>query len=278
MSAEAHPLARMLSAINGGTFATTDVGTGSNANVDLKSSRYWAANVYDGGVIVRDGVTNGIITTVPLGDCPVGTSYDFNRNRVWIGAQCGGGNDPVFAVDAATFNVVAGPIGTGGIFGVLIATGVLYLETSGVSKRVDPATFAITTNAFGTVRAINCLTNRLYASGGSNLQILNGATYPETILATILLSYSPASMGINTELNHLYLANPVAQTIEVRNGSTGALITTFGLGHFGYTPNGGMAVDSIRGRVYVIVSTSSGRLLLVIEDLITARRPSANLG
>jgi hypothetical protein len=146
------------------------------------------------------------------------------------------------------------------------ATGRLYLTASGVSKRVNPTTFAVTTNAFGSVMAVNALTNRLYAANGPNLQIINGGTSPERILTTKALSYTPASMGINTALNHVYLANPVGNNIEVRNGSTGALIATFSLGPFGATPDGAMAVDSTRGRIYVIASSASGPVLLVIKD------------
>jgi len=54
-------------------------------------------------------------------------------------------------------------------------------------------------------------------------------------------------MGINTALNHLYLVNPSVGSIEVRNGSTGALIATFSLAPFGATLDGAMAVDTTRG-------------------------------
>lgn len=162
------------------------------------------------------------------------------------------------------------------------ANGVLYLETetNGVvfSERVNPTTFAVTDNTFGHVMAINALTNRLYALSGNTLQIINGAQDPEVILKTIALSYTPGSMAINTAFNYLYVANPAANSIEVRNGSTGALITTFSL-PLGVTPNGPMTVDSIRGRIYVIqnLSGSSGPVLLVIEDLINATKPACVL-
>jgi hypothetical protein len=256
--------------IDGATFAATDVGTGSGASVDVLTNRYWAANVYGGAALVRDGSTDNLIATVPLGFCPINTAYDSNRNREWVGAQCGPGNDPVFAVDAGNFNVIAGPIYSGGVMGGIIAngaTGRLYLTASGVSKRVDPTTFAVTTNAFGRVMAVNSVTNRLYATTGNNLQIMNGATNPERILTTIALSYSPASIGVSTALNHLYLANPIGNNIEVRNGSTGNLIATFSLGPFGTTPDGAMAVDSTRGRIYAIASSPNGPVLLVIKDL-----------
>ena len=256
--------------IDGTTFAATDVGTGSGASVDVSTNRYWAATVFGGSVLVRKGNTNRVVATIPLGFCPINTAYDSNRNREWVGAQCGGGNDPVFAINAANFNVIAGPIGTGGVMGPIIAngaTGRLYLTASGVSKRVNPNTFAVTTNAFGTVMAVNAVTNRLYAFDGANLQIINGGTNPERILRTIALSYTPVSMGVNTALNHVYLANEAGSSVEVRNGSTGNLIATFSIGPFGAMPNGAMAVDSTRGRIYLVASSDSGPVLLVIEDL-----------
>jgi DNA-binding beta-propeller fold protein YncE len=270
--------------IDGTTFATTDLGagSGSGANVDVKTDHYWAGTVSGGSVVVRDGNTNNLLATVSLGNCPISTTYDFAKNRIWVGAQCGNGNDPVFAIDANSFQKVMGtPVGSGGVMGPMIANGAngrLYLATGGVSKRVHPTTFAVTSNAFGTVMAINTLNNRLYACSGNNLQIINGSLDPETILTTIALSYSPASIGVSPTLSHLYLANPNANCLEVRNSSTGALISTFSLASFGVVPSGPMVIDSTRSRIYVIGSNSTGSVLLVIEDLTSARASSANLG
>lgn len=271
---------------NGTTFAGMNVGTGSCTNVDLRSDRYWSPTIYAGGVIVRNGTTNSIIATVPLSGCPIGTTYDSRYNRVWVGAQCGGGNDPLFALDASTFNVVAGPIGTGGVMGPIIANsanGRLYVfEPQGTpkSKRVNPITFALTTNAFGQVMAINARYSILYAITltGNKLQIINGKPDPEVVVRTIPLSYNPASIGVNQELGHIYLANSAGDSIEVRDGGTGALIATFSLAAFGATSFGGMTVDSIRGRIYVTASTSTGPVILVIEDLTTARNARSNSG
>jgi hypothetical protein len=160
--------------------------------------------------------------------------------------------------------------------GSLIPNGVngrVYLyepQTRGVSERVDPTTFSVTPNAFGEVNAINGVTNTLYAFNGNTLQIISGAT--EVVRYNIPLSYNPGSMGINAVSNYLYIANPIGQSIEVRNGSTGALVSTFALSAFGVTPNGSMAVDSTRSRIYVVQnpSNNSGPVLLVIEDVINA--------
>jgi len=282
--------------IDGGTFVSTDVGYGSEVSVDNKTNNYWAATIfgtnsssfgcgspppYPAGVIVRDGKTDCVVDTIPLGYCPIATAYDFFKSRMWVGAQCGGGNDPVFAIDANTFHEInpPGPIGSGGIMGSIIvngANGRLYIydpTPTPVSERVNPTTFAKTTNIFGQVMAINALTNKLYAASGNTLQIINGAPDPEVILTTVPLSYTPAYMGINTTLNYLYITNPNANSIEVRNASTGALITTFALSALGVTANGPMAVDSIRTRIYIIDQSSSPRRLLVIEDVRSAFTP-----
>jgi DNA-binding beta-propeller fold protein YncE len=290
--------------IDGVTFAITDVGYpfdyGSGVSVDNKTNRYWAADIYGNGpfsgicppphppyppgVIVRDD-TNTVVTTVPIpgGVCPIQTNYDFFKNRVWASAQCGAFHDPIFAVDASTYAITAGPIDSGGIMGPIVANGangrLYFTDQDGgsgpyISKRVNPTTFAVTPNAFGKVVAINALTNKLYAvpEGTSNLQIINGAPDPEVVLKTITLPYAPSGFGINTALNYLYIANPAGNSLEVRDGSTGALIATFP--QLPAPPNGSIAVDSIRGRIYVI-SYGASTKLMVIEDLINAFKPGA---
>jgi hypothetical protein len=277
--------------IDGNTFAVTDVGYGTQVSVDNKTNNYWAATIYGSqggnfgcppphppyppGVIVRDGTTNNIVDTVNLGPCPIATAYDFFKDRMWVGAQCGAGNDQVFAINAnAPFNVIAGtPIGSNGVMGSVIVNGLngrVYLyesQTRTVSERVDPTTFQVTLNNFGEVRAINGVTNTLYALSGNTLQIINGVT--EVVRSSIPLSYSPGSMGININSNYLYIANPAGQSIEVRNGTTGAVVSTFYLSSHSVTPDGPMGVDSTRSRIYLISYTPSSQLL-VIEDVINA--------
>ena len=275
-----------VNAIDGVSFATTDVGYGDGTSVDIKTNRYWSTTIYHDSVIVRDGTTNSTIITIPIaGGCPIGTNYDFFNRRMWVGSQCGNFHDPIFVFDAKTFSTIAGPIDSGGVLSSsLIANGAngrfyFAAQPGGVgdylSERVDPNTFAVTVNAFGRVLAINALTNRLYAvpDATNDLQIINGKPDPEVILKTVPLSYHPYTLGINTALNHLYLANPAAQSIEVRDPVKGKLISTFSLP--GLTPDGSMAVDSIRGRIYVI--QNSPPTLLVIEDLISAFGPDCIL-
>ena len=262
-------------AVDGTTFTGSDVGTGSTVSVDIKNDNYWTATVYAGSAIVRKGSDNSTVATVNTGDCPVNTTFDCKARRVWVGAQCGGGNDPLFAVNADNFHIISGPIGTGGVVGETVvnpATGRLYVTLwhSGGSKRVDPKTFAVTTNAFGNVEAVNPVNSRLYAIADTTLQIINGKPDPEAVTASVSLGYSPSYMGVNNALGHLYISNPDTSNVEVRDSAKGTLITSFALGA-GVVPQG-IAVDSTRGRVYVGASTNSGSFLYAIEDISTARK------
>ncbi len=261
--------------INGKTYKGSDVGTGSTVSVDIKNDKYWAATVYGGSAVIRRGSDNSTLATVNTGDCPVNTAFDCKSRRVWVGAQCGGGNDPVFAIDADKLTITSGPIGTGGVLGETVvnpATGRLYVSLwhSGGSKRVDPKTFALTTNAFGNVEAVNPVTSKLYAVSDTTLQIINGTPDPEVVTSTVNLGYSPSYMAVNNALGHLYISNPDTSEVEVRDGTKGTLITSFSLGA-GIVPQG-VAVDSTRGRVYVGGSSGSGNFLYAIEDLSTARK------
>ena len=146
----------------------------------------------------------------------------------------------------------------------------MTLWHNGGSKRVNPKTFAITTNAFGTVEAVNPVASKLYAISDTTLQIINGRPDPEVITTSLPLGYSPSYMGVNAALGHLYIANPDSSNVEVRDTTKGTLITSFQLGT-GVLPQG-IAVDSTRGRLYVGASASNGSFLYAIEDISTARK------
>jgi hypothetical protein len=52
----------------------------------------------------------------------------------------------------------------------------LYIESGGVSKEVNPTTFAVTRPVFGTVLAVDQHKNKLFAISGNNLQIIGAGT------------------------------------------------------------------------------------------------------
>ena len=265
------PLGGSLTVIDGHTFnVVTTIRNLNGVAVDTGTDNFWTSNLYGGQVLTYSSSNVRIFAkSVGSGYCPGETSFDCNLRRMWAAAQCGAGNDPVFAFDADTFALIAGPVGTGGVMGPIIAnplTGKLYVTASGVSKKVNPITFAVTNTSFGTVEAVNSVTNRLFAVQDNNFQIINGAN--DTVLTTVPLGYSPAAMGVNNALGHVYLAYPAGNRIQVR-AQNGNLLGTFSLGA-GNQPTK-FAVDSIRGRLYVGVFNGTSWSVWVIEDLVSAR-------
>ncbi len=108
-----------------------------------------------------------------------------------------------------------------------------------------------------------------FFAGGNSLQIVDGET--EAILTTVVLTYTPAGVGVNNALKHLYTSNPADGTIQVRNSASGELVSTFSLGA-NLSPQT-MAVDSTRGRIYVNVynPNASQWYVYAIEDLSNTR-------
>lgn len=263
--------------VNGSSLSvvTNIGGVGGVQNVDPKNDNFWVGGLFAGNVQVFSGSTDTQITAVSLSGCPGSTSFDCNLRHVWVTAQCGGGNDPVWVVNANTFRVLAGPIGSGGVMGPSIvnpATGKFYVSDSAGHFEVNPSTFAITsTPLFGTVLAVNPVTDHLYAAITNGLQIIAGGSkkVSETIKKTVTLTYTPNVMGVNNALDHLYTTQGGNSFIDVRNDFAGNLLSAISLGS-GVAVDG-IGVDSTRGRIYAVVSVSGNLFLYVIEDLTTAR-------
>jgi DNA-binding beta-propeller fold protein YncE len=265
-----------LTVIDGQTLSVlTTISNLNGVKVDVKNDNFWTGNLAGGQVLTYSGSTNTQISANTVGFCPGETASDSARRRIWVGAQCGAGNDPVFVFNANTFALIAGPIETGGTMGPIIvnpSNGKLYVESGGVSKEVDPNSFAVTPTGFGTVLAADAHKAKVFATSGNNLQIINAIN--DTVGITVPLSYTPGSqIAVNNALRHIYLLNPAANKIEVRGifeQVRAELVGTFSLGT-GNTPQG-IAADSVRGRVYVVVYSSGSYSVWAIEDLTSARQ------
>jgi hypothetical protein len=263
--------------ISGAVYSVTVIGPGSCASVDPVTNYVWAAGVYDGSVLVYDGVTLELVRRVRLAACPVSTGYDEGHSRAWVGAQCGGGNDPTFAVNGRTYQVESGPTGSGGVFSVgpiaNPATGRVYFGAANngppTSLSIDPANnFVQTVKPFGSVGAVDPINNLLFAvpSGSSTqLQIVTDGPGPTPIVRSVILRFTAnaGALAVNPVLGHLYAANSQGNSIEVLNEKTGAPLSSIALGA-GNTAFR-LAVDSKQSRQYALVQTASGTRLFVIH-------------
>jgi hypothetical protein len=203
-------------------------GFGGALKVDSKTHNVWLAGLYAGNVEVYSGLTDSPVTTVSLGYCPVGSWVDSQRRYAWVSAQCGSGSDPVWAINADTYAVVAGPIGTHGVMGqttVNSRTGRFYVNNTSGNYEVDPSkNFALTPTSFGVAFNVDARANLIYAQINNGLNIVNGST--ERINKTLKLSYTPDFVGVDGVLNHIYIGSSGQDFVEVREGGTGNLLGT----------------------------------------------------
>jgi DNA-binding beta-propeller fold protein YncE len=225
-------------------------GFGGNRNVDPKTHYAWLPGLYAGNVEVYSGNTLSAVTTISLGACPTDSWIDPSHRRAWIVAQCGANNDPVWAINADSHAIIAGPIGTGGVMGSTVVnpdTGKFYVSNSVGNFEVNPTTFALRSTSFGTALVADSALNTVYATIRNGFNIVSGST--DTVKKTVNLSYTPGagSMGINTILNHFYIATG-QNSVEVREANTGNLLGTVTF------PSGvsmlSVATDPSRGNLY----------------------------
>jgi len=209
-------------------------------------------------VAVYSGTTVSILKKVPLSDyaCPIGSSVDGPRRYVWVSAQCGGGYDPVWVVNADSYAIVAGPITTLGVMGQLNivnpVTGKYYVEKVGYTYEINPRTFKASTTSFGIVFGVDSSADLLYALVTNGLNIIAGRS--EKIRKTVSLSYTPGFIGVNSVLHHIYLTAG-QNAIEVRAGDDGTLLKTITID----SPSGvrilGLGADDKRARIYAVLAS-----------------------
>jgi hypothetical protein len=268
------PNATSLTIINGATFAVvTTINPSAGVSSDIKNDNFWTGTGTAGNIVVYSGDNNTQLSSTSVGSCPAAVSFDCSKRRMWVSSQCGSGNDPVWAFEADTLKLVDGPIvPSGSILQPPVVspnTGKLYVTSGGVSKEINPTSFAVTNTKFGTVLAVDSNTNKLFATSGDNLQIISG--HADTVAKTVALTYTPAAIGVNNAMAHVYLLNPGGNSIDIYS-ETGKLISTIVLGSASQPTS--LAVDSARGRLFVdVLNTSSNTWSLqVIEDLSSVRK------
>lgn len=266
VSRTADPAGSNTTVVNGSSFAVvTTIGNyGGAHNADAKTHNFWLPGLYGGDVRIYSGKTDAPIADVSLGACPTDSWIDAKRRHAWIAAQCGFGNDPVWAVDADTYQDLSGWIGTGGVMGVTVVnshTGNFYVNNTSGSYVIDPVKFKLVPTSFGIAYAANASKNLVYASVSSGLNIVDGNT--EQVVKTVALTYAPNAIAVNQKLNHIYLGGGT-NFIDVRNATTGASIKKITL------PSGiavaSLSAHGILGRLYAGVEYGSNDYLYEFRD------------
>jgi DNA-binding beta-propeller fold protein YncE len=242
-------------------------GFGGALSVDSKTHNVWLAGLHSGSVEVYSGLTDSAVTTVSLGYCPVASWVDPNRRHAWVSAQCGAGSDPVWAIDADTYKIIAGPIHTHGIMGtttVNSATGRFYVNNTSGNYEVNPdKKFALTRTSFGIAFNVDADSDLIYAQIANGLNIVGGRN--EKIKRTLALPYTPDFVGVNASLNHIYIGSSGQHFVEVRKGDTGRLLGTVTLSGVKVISAAGDYTERT-GHIYVAGSSGRNDYLYEIPD------------
>jgi DNA-binding beta-propeller fold protein YncE len=268
VSRTANPSGSNTTVVDGSSFSVVAIvrGFGGANNVDPTTHNVWLPGLYGGNVEVYSGITNSAVTTVSLGACPVGSWIDGKRRYAWVAAQCGNDHDPVWAINADTYAIAAGPIRTPGVMGPAIVnpvTGKFYVnKNSGGDFEINPVTFKASPTSFGVALGVDRLTDLLYAQAANGLNIVDGRS--EKIKRTVTLSYAPGFMSVNPRLNHIYLSAG-HNSIEVREGNNGALLKTLTLASGANVVS--LGADYKRGRIYALATSDSYDYLYAIKDI-----------
>jgi serine/threonine protein kinase len=251
-------------AVDGATLAQRIAGPGRGVAVDLKNGNHWAATLFNGGVLVRAGKSQVVITNLALGDCPGNTAVDSVHRVVWVDAQCGHLNDLVWALNADSYEILAGPIYCGGINGaptvVNPVTGRFYHMVSDHPERIHPTNYVQSATAFGPIVGVNPKTGLLYAMGpGGCLQIIDGAPDPEVVLTNLTLPFPSLNnpIGVDPILNRIYVPNSGSNNIVILDGRTGQNFGSIELRtEQPLRRVDGVAVDAERKRIYALASAA----------------------
>ena len=237
-------LPQSVNVINGATNTIIATLAGSGVAVNSTTNRFYVAQMSPSAILAYDGTNNSLIATIPVSGCTHSTAVDASLNRAYGAAQCGSNNDPVFSIDGSNNSILA-TIGSGGVMGALKvnpATHTIYIGPSGVSKKINHTTYAVSSPPFaGIVQAANPVTNRLYAQNGSQTEVIDGAT--ELVITTLAAA---GAVAVDTTRNFVYVSDGNAGALKVFDGSTHALLDSLSL-----TSPGAVAVNAITGRIYV---------------------------
>ncbi|MGI8619787.1 MAG: YncE family protein [Gemmatimonadaceae bacterium] len=138
------------------------------------------------------------------------------------------------------------------------ATGNAYFTRDGVPHRVRPKSYGISATGLGAVMAVNGSTNRLYATTGNGMQIVDGAT--DGIITTVPLPSTPTAAAVLTGRNRVYVSTQT--DLVVLDGATNRPLWTLALGS-DFSPHA-IAIDSARRTAYVLGHAANGKVFLKV--------------
>ncbi len=232
-----------------------------------------------GSLVRRDLTTLASLGVLTVMGCPAAMDIDPGANLVYVGTRS---NCSIAASGIARFVVIDGgtmtPVGAPVPVATTLhnvhhntSTGRSYVTHNdavdgGIAIIGPPPSLTVLGELPGRMLAVNPVANRLYVRTATGIAIYDGGT--DTEIATI-----PGTFGwrgaLDSGRNLLYVPDD-SGLIAVLNGNDRS-VYRFSLGD-GVTAGDRMAVDGVKGRLYVAGSDALGNVRMYVVDLRDGQR------
>ena len=230
----------------------------------------------NGELVVIDGTTDTVKTTIPGGKNPFAIALNPVTNRIYVANNGNGSNATVSVINGSTDTLAVGsPIGLGSAPDALAVnpvTNKIYVAYANFLAVIDGVTNTITTTTTLPINgltaiAVNPVTNFIYVTcspGVGTLFAVNGATDTLSLSGITLIGSGPQALAVNSLTNRIYVTdNGASGHVVVIDGSTNNRVASVFTGR---NP-GAVAVNPVTNRVYVANNGSSN--VAVIDEATT---------
>ncbi|HYL67470.1 MAG TPA: fibronectin type III domain-containing protein [Nitrosopumilaceae archaeon] len=216
------------------------------------------------GLVVIDGATNSVVSTIPLGGQPWGVAVNTNTNKIYVTNR---GSNSVFVIDGST-NKVTNTISLGNYLPMYLAvnpsTNKIYVSAGlqvcnpGPSECATHTVFVIngSSNSVANTIAVGYFpdgiaiipnTNKIYVANyyDSDVSVIDGRS--DTVVGSIPVGQNPEDMAANPSTNKIYVANLGNNNVSIINGTSNTVLKTIPVGSF---PEG-IGVNTNTNKIYV---------------------------
>jgi len=235
-----------ISVIDGSTNSvvdTIDVGTEPiSIAVNENTNTLYVANQGSDKITVIDGSTNLEVVKIDVGTSPVGFGVNPITNRIYVANQ---GSDTISVIDGST-NVVTDTIAVDSApsaIGVNPNTDRLYIANQGSDtvSVIDSSTNSVLTNIpvenLPISIVVDPATNNvlvfvanLFSDSVSVIDGSPGSPTENQLIINIEVGDGPSTVGINPNINRVYVTNNQDDTVSVIDSSSNTELTTIDVG------------------------------------------------
>jgi gliding motility-associated-like protein len=222
------------------SFTAVNIGTlPDTANIEVTpiatNAFAYVPNTGSNNISVINSITKNLVTTIALGDNPVGVAISPDGKRVYVTNKF---TQTVSVINAITntvigsipvnfdpFSLAVSPDGSRLYVANSIANNVVVVNTA-----TNTSIATITSNTTPRVIAVSPDGEKIYVTNAGSASISVISTATNTVTTTIPTGANPYGISISADGNRLYVANVGANTITVFNTANNSLIATIPVG------------------------------------------------